>query len=222
MTRFWKDGFERYRNGQWEYVSGHWVNRNNWDRYSGSYDSEWASFIGGHSWPRRYLDENEPNATCPVCGQSVWFFRNENGGCAYFDAIGKPWPKHPCMDTRLLNDRTAHWQSRVEYRSAYEEEEEIGVRDARQAYTEWAHALLKAHTLGLDVRKTDAQITRAVAATHQAAKRPETKRQRRERLRQLRERLRDLKSDLRDAKAAVKEAQENYEDELEWLEEYGS
>ena len=83
-------------------------------------------------------------------------------------------------------------------------------------------ALLKAHTLRLDVRKTDAQITRAVAATHQAAKRPETKRQRRERLRQLRERLRGMNSDLRDAKAAVKEAQENYEDELEWLEEYGS
>lgn len=42
-------------------------------------------------------DPDKPNSHCPMCGEPVWFFRNRNGGCAYFDALGKPWPLHPCM-----------------------------------------------------------------------------------------------------------------------------
>ena len=41
---------------------------------------------------------DEPNSRCPKCRQPVWFFRNKRGGCAYFDAVGKPWPLHPCME----------------------------------------------------------------------------------------------------------------------------
>ena len=223
VTRFWRDGFERYRNGQWEYVTGHWVERDDWDRYSRPYNSEWVSFTNGRSWPRRYLDAQQPNATCPVCEEAVWFFRNKDGGCAYFDEIGKPWTKHPCMDSRLLHDRTAHWQAHVEYRSAYDEEvEDVGVLDARAAHTDWALAFLSAHMLELSVRETEAHIERAITVTKQSAKRPETKRRRRERLSQLRERLRELKSELRDSRAASKSAQQHYEDELHWFEEFGS
>lgn len=39
-----------------------------------------------------------PNARCPICGEKVFFFRSENGGCAYFDELGPPWPKHPCVN----------------------------------------------------------------------------------------------------------------------------
>lgn len=39
-----------------------------------------------------------PNARCPVCGQNVFFYRSESGGAVYFDSLGWPWPKHPCMD----------------------------------------------------------------------------------------------------------------------------
>ncbi|QCQ97762.1 hypothetical protein [Brevundimonas sp. SGAir0440] len=39
-----------------------------------------------------------PNARCPVCGVGVYFYRSENGGSVYFDSLGWPWPKHPCMD----------------------------------------------------------------------------------------------------------------------------
>jgi hypothetical protein len=39
-----------------------------------------------------------PNATCPLCGAAVWFWRNDAGSKVYFDALGAPWPKHPCMD----------------------------------------------------------------------------------------------------------------------------
>lgn len=60
---------------------------------------------------------DEPNSRCPVCSQPVWFFRNERGGCAYFDAVGKPWPLHPCMeawrtaaDSRAVHDAIAAYE----------------------------------------------------------------------------------------------------------------
>lgn len=39
-----------------------------------------------------------PNARCPVCGASVFFYRSPEGGAVYFDSLGPPWPKHPCLD----------------------------------------------------------------------------------------------------------------------------
>jgi hypothetical protein len=53
-----------------------------------------------------------------VCGARVWFFRNERGGCAYFDAIGVPWPKHPCMDRPGRYDPVAGQQARQAYERA--------------------------------------------------------------------------------------------------------
>ncbi len=34
--------------------------------------------------------------TCPKCQQPVFFVRH-NGGSVWFDTLGQPWPKHPCM-----------------------------------------------------------------------------------------------------------------------------
>lgn len=45
--------------------------------------------------PRSYLN---PNAKCPVCGASVFFYQSEDGGRVFFDDVGWPWPKHPCTD----------------------------------------------------------------------------------------------------------------------------
>ncbi|RUL95185.1 hypothetical protein [Verrucosispora sp. FIM060022] len=39
-----------------------------------------------------------PNAHCPVCGASVYFYANEHGSRVFFDELGPPWPKHPCTD----------------------------------------------------------------------------------------------------------------------------
>lgn len=39
-----------------------------------------------------------PNATCPKCGASVWFYRSPYDGRVFFDDIGWPWPKHGCTD----------------------------------------------------------------------------------------------------------------------------
>lgn len=138
MTEFFRREHERFRNGQWETVQGHWVVR---DGGYCSYSRPNSSYSGRHyepntlqtfrevmGCPRHFLDENKPNALCPECGAEVWFFRNhETGGCAYFDAIGKPWPKHPCMDRshNPLADRHA----RFDYYWAYFDEQRFDFGD---------------------------------------------------------------------------------------------
>jgi hypothetical protein len=39
-----------------------------------------------------------PNARCPKCDAPVFFYANRFGSRVYFDDLGPPWPKHPCMD----------------------------------------------------------------------------------------------------------------------------
>lgn len=46
-----------------------------------------------------------PNALCPVCGDRVFFFQSRFGGRVFFDALGWPWPKHPCTDNRASQTR---------------------------------------------------------------------------------------------------------------------
>ena len=51
--------------------------------------------------PTQFLRGNgitNPNARCPVCGAAVYFYQSPDGGKVYFDELGHPWPKHPCMD----------------------------------------------------------------------------------------------------------------------------
>lgn len=40
-----------------------------------------------------------PNSSCPVCGVRVFFYQSPYGGRVFFDALGPPWPKHPCTST---------------------------------------------------------------------------------------------------------------------------
>lgn len=45
-----------------------------------------------------YRDEDFCRPTsCPKCGADVFFVRH-NGGSAWFDELGWPWPKHGCFD----------------------------------------------------------------------------------------------------------------------------
>jgi hypothetical protein len=41
-----------------------------------------------------------PNAKCPVCGVSVYFFQSQYGGKVFFDDLWPEWTKHPCTDNR--------------------------------------------------------------------------------------------------------------------------
>lgn len=61
----------------------------------------------GQDWlPHRspgYTSYVNPNATCPVCGDNVFFYQSPYGGRVFFDELGPPWPKHPCTDTYVQN-----------------------------------------------------------------------------------------------------------------------
>ena len=51
------------------------------------------------SWHwQRSTSYTTPNAHCPKCNARVFFYRSPYGGSVYFDDLGPPWPKHPCMD----------------------------------------------------------------------------------------------------------------------------
>ena len=41
-----------------------------------------------------------PNARCPVCCMSVFFYQSPYGCRVFFDELGPPWPKHPCTDNK--------------------------------------------------------------------------------------------------------------------------
>jgi hypothetical protein len=64
----------------------------------------WCS-VGDHSIRKSQFEIRElksyinPNAMCPECGDSVFFYQNSSGSRVFFDALGWPWPKHPCTDT---------------------------------------------------------------------------------------------------------------------------
>ena len=65
------------------------------------------SIIGATSYSRCYVN---PNASCPVCGQSVYFYANGFGSRVYFDELGPPWAKHPCTDNKrpTLSETSVH------------------------------------------------------------------------------------------------------------------
>lgn len=56
--------------------------------------------------PFRDIDSYvNPNASCPVCGDRVFYFQSRHGGRVFFDALGWPWPKHPCTDGNEASTR---------------------------------------------------------------------------------------------------------------------
>ena len=52
---------------------------------------------GSHYWQKSDSYTN-PNASCPRCRAKVFYYESPYGGKVYFDQMGPPWPKHPCMD----------------------------------------------------------------------------------------------------------------------------
>ena len=102
MSTFSRKGHWRTRLGDTHWVSGSIVKRAEWGKSSWidltlEQRSEWLiEFIKAHSFE---LTKSllVPNAKCPECDEAVYFFRHHNGGCAWFDDIPAPWPKHGCM-----------------------------------------------------------------------------------------------------------------------------
>ena len=61
-------------------------------------------------WRRGFSrsDSKEPLAyptRCPICDDFIFFHTNGNGDAVFFDTLGPPWPKHPCLtmeQTRIV------------------------------------------------------------------------------------------------------------------------
>lgn len=73
------------------------------DTGGGGYSGIYAKRIAdGRLWSNLDLTYDSftiPNASCPVCGDPVFFYQSPYGGRVFFDELGPPWPKHPCTDT---------------------------------------------------------------------------------------------------------------------------
>lgn len=54
-----------------------------------------------------------PNANCPVCGASVYFYQSPYGGRVFFDELGPPWPKHPCTDNPVVRHHFSSAEGRA-------------------------------------------------------------------------------------------------------------
>ncbi len=56
-----------------------------------------------------------PNARCPVCSASVYFYQSPYGGRVFFDELGPPWPKHPCTDIPEVRRHFATTEGRRDF-----------------------------------------------------------------------------------------------------------
>lgn len=96
MTTFWRAGHWRtsvYGDRHW--IEAHWVTR---DTGSWGYSAPSTPQERQRGGSGELVDNFNPNARCPICNARVFFYQNDFGSRVYFDALGPPWPKHPCMD----------------------------------------------------------------------------------------------------------------------------
>src|SRR5688572_22851308 len=87
--------------------------------HGGCSGSSASGTYGSMPWRIRYSYESfvNPNASCPVCGERVFFYQSILGGRVFFDELGPPWPKHPCTDQSvdrakgILKTGVYQWQT---------------------------------------------------------------------------------------------------------------
>lgn len=99
MTRFWREGHHRTGAlGDTHWVEGHWVERFDWEHSANGSVPDQPRTHHRLAFST-YESFTIPNARCPFCPARVFFYQSPYGGKVYFDRLGVPWPKHPCMDT---------------------------------------------------------------------------------------------------------------------------
>lgn len=94
-----------------------------------------------------------PNATCPKCGASVYYYEHPNGARVFFDALGPPWPKHPCTIARIAPHSSSNKKQILE--SAGWEPliiKSIVDSDAGTGYTVQADAVDSSDTFEVDIK----------------------------------------------------------------------
>lgn len=117
-------------------------------------------------------DPDKPNSHCPMCGAPVWFFRNRNGGCAYFDALGKPWPLHPCME---LQQKTADRQTATEVIRIFEDSSASQGRsfaDAKSRLSPYSRLTSSSRTVSRDAGRTSPMSSPARSSAARMTQKP--------------------------------------------------
>lgn len=121
MSSFHRSGHHRISiKGNMHWVEDHEVTRSSYLEYGNltSRKKKVDETIHFPVNPRKIESYTRPNAKCPVCKELVHFYQSPDGGRVFFDALGPPWPKHPCTDDlskrieRCLsvNKRRYQWQ----------------------------------------------------------------------------------------------------------------
>jgi hypothetical protein len=112
MTSFDRRGHYRTNAyGTTFWVSGHGVNRDDWNRAQFAANLRKADAI---SYLHRHAARTisgcyvNPNARCPVCREPVFFYANRFGSRVFFDELGPAWTKHPCTDNPQKPVNTSH------------------------------------------------------------------------------------------------------------------
>ncbi|MGX5835091.1 hypothetical protein ACWIJ6_13285 [Aeromonas piscicola] len=76
--------------------------------YSGGVlSSSFQIYAGVPKIVARYESFVNPNASCPVCGENVYFYQSPLGGRVFFDNLGPPWPKHGCTNNTSIPKQIA-------------------------------------------------------------------------------------------------------------------
>lgn len=79
--------------------------------YSGGVlSSSFQIYAGVPKIVARYESFVNSNASCPVCGENVYFYQSPLGGRVFFDNLGPPWPKHGCTNNTSIPKQIAHSQ----------------------------------------------------------------------------------------------------------------
>lgn len=118
MTTFRRSGHYRTNsNGTTFWVNGHEVNRNYWDGNSYSMSRSYQLKTPISHFRTLFSSFINPNAKCPVCGESVFYYESPYGGKVYFDSLGPPWPKHACIEPRATgkirqNNQYQSWRKK--------------------------------------------------------------------------------------------------------------
>lgn len=77
----------------------------------GGYHGNNSGLSQALAWPMTSDSWINPNARCPVCNAAVFFYKSPSGGRVYFDALGAPWPKHPCVVGGSEVPDSAFWRA---------------------------------------------------------------------------------------------------------------
>lgn len=74
--------------------------------WGGTYYASSCNYFYASGYWSREASHTNPNARCPVCSASVFFYRSPHDGRVFFDSLGPPWPKHPCTTSEDAQGNT--------------------------------------------------------------------------------------------------------------------